>query len=282
MSQQYGWDPSWFGCTSFGSDLQQKIKEFQEEYGLTADGMCGPGTYRRLASVRELESDEDVAPSPEGKDYIIVNGERCPIAWDKVVTWNEPGGMKAPKGTYRSHNGKRDVKMFVNHWDVCLSAKSCFNVLKKRGISVHFLIDNDGTIYQTMDANDIGWHAGSKLHNNITIGVEISNAFYPKYQDWYTKRFGPRPVVEGAKLNGRSVETHLGFYDVQKQAAKALWEAISAVYMIPLITPTNADGSELASTHGPSMSGDYRGIVHHYNLTSRKMDCAGFDLTKYM
>jgi len=281
-AKKYGWEPSWFGCTDFGPELTKAIQAFQKEYGLDDDGLCGPGTVRRLQTVRELEADEDVPPSPEGKDYIIVNGKRCPIAWDRVVTPNEPGAMIAPEGTYRKHNGMRDVKMFVNHWDVCLTSKSCHKVLMNRGISVHFLIDNDGTIYQTMDANDIGWHAGGRTLNNCTVGVEITNAFYPKYQGWYTKRFGPRPVKEGVKLNGKSVETHLGFYPVQMQAAKALWEAIAAVYKIPLQTPTKDDGSELAGVHYNASKGAYRGIVHHYNLTERKMDCAGFDLTKYI
>ena len=74
----------------------------------------------------------------------------------------------------------REPKLFVNHWDVCLNSKSCFKVLQNRGLSVHFLIDNDGTIYQTMDMQHIAFHAGN--HNDVSIGVEISNAYYPKYQ----------------------------------------------------------------------------------------------------
>lgn len=281
-SKKYGWEPSWFGVAGFGPELDKAIAKFQKDYGLEADGMCGPGTVRRLLSERALASNEDVPPSPKGKDYIIVNGERCPIAWDKVVTYDEPNSFKAPSGTYRAYKGKRDVKMFVNHWDVCINSSTCNNVLVQRGISVHFLIDNDGTIYQTVDANDIAWHAGGKTLNDCTVGVEISNAFYPKYQEWYTKRYGARPVKEGVKLNGKSVETHLGFYPIQMQAAKALWEAIAAVYNIPLVTPTNADGSELAAVHPGASEGNYRGIVHHYNLTERKMDCAGFDLTQFI
>ena len=44
---------------------------------------------------------------------------------------------------------------------------------------------------------------------------EMSNAFYLKYQPWYEKRFGPRPIVEGAECHGKSVEKHLGFYPAQ-------------------------------------------------------------------
>ena len=58
----------------------------------------------------------------------------------------------------------RKPTFFVNHWDVCLSADSCAKVLNKRGISVHFLIDNDGTIFQMLDTQHKAWHAG---HSSI-------------------------------------------------------------------------------------------------------------------
>ena len=93
---------------------------------------------------------------------------------------------------------KRNISMFVAHWDVCLNAKTCFKVLNKNGrsASIHFAIDNDGTIYQFLDMNDIAWHASHRTVNRKSVGVEISNAYYPKYQNWYKKNgFGERPMV---------------------------------------------------------------------------------------
>ena len=43
-----GWNPEWFGCTSFNFKLVDAIEEFQKEHGITADGLCGPTTYRRV------------------------------------------------------------------------------------------------------------------------------------------------------------------------------------------------------------------------------------------
>jgi hypothetical protein len=268
-----GWEPSWFGADGFGSALAEKIKEFQRLYDLEADGLCGAATYRRKFS--EMYADK-------GGEHIICNGTRVPIEWEKVVTWDEPHGMKAPSGTYSRRKGPRDVSLFVNHWDVCLSSATCFKVLKKRGISVHFLIDNDGTIYQTLDTCHVGWHAG-RGWNTASVGVEISNAYYPKYQSWYERKgFGPRPVVKGAKVRGRTLSEHLGFYEVQKKAAAALWKAISIGHNIPLVTPTNDDGSERADTLPPKVLKNYKGFVHHYHLTSKKIDCGGFDITEYL
>ena len=46
-------------------------------------------------------------------------------------------------------------------------------VLEKRGISTHFVIDNDGTIVQLVDCNDIAWHAGNRKVNNASIGIDL-------------------------------------------------------------------------------------------------------------
>ena len=43
-----GWDPSWFGCTLFDEDLVSAIKKWQRKNNITSDGMCGPGTFRRV------------------------------------------------------------------------------------------------------------------------------------------------------------------------------------------------------------------------------------------
>lgn len=280
-AEQYGWDPSWFGCAKFDDRLIQEIKNYQSRVGLKADGMCGEGTFRRIYNERTADLSDD--PTPAGKDVILCNGNAVPIKWDKVVHWLDEGGLAAKKGCYRKHKGKRKVDLFVNHWDVCLSAKRCQNVLDKRGISVHFLLDNDGTIYQTMDTNDIGWHAGGKDWNNRSIGIEISNAYYTKWQGWYQSRgFGDRPIISGAKVHGRAMEDHLGFYPVQLEALKALWQAVSIAHDIPLQTPKNAVGKELGMVHKPSQDGSFRGIIHHYNLTSRKIDCGGMDIVKLL
>ena len=109
--------------------------------------------------------------------------------------------MKLSKGL-RKHVGERNPSFFVCHWDVCLSSKMCHRVLKQRGISVHFAIDNDGTIYQFMDMNDVAYHAGGKTWNNKSIGVEIANAYYPKHQAWYKKNVGEeRPIIDNAVVH---------------------------------------------------------------------------------
>ena len=185
-----GWEPSWFGdCKYFDLRLSTMIMEFQAEHGLDADGMCGPSTFRRIFLQREAEIDEHEEVQPTEGNHIVFNGKFTPIKWDKVVLWSEDNGLAAQPGNYRSRAGKppRDISQFVNHWDVCVSSKSCQRVLDRRSISVHFLLDADACIYQTMDMQHEAWHAGSRMANMWSVGVEINNAFYPKYQSHYTK-----------------------------------------------------------------------------------------------
>ena len=279
-----GWDPTWFGCTDFDEKFVRAIKKWQKENRLTADGLCGPGTFRRLWTDRESKISDYVSPNwdNDGLARIVYNSKEFPIEWDKPVLWTDKGGLMAKLGNYKSMAGQRLRKppQFVNHWDVCLSSKSCQRVLDKRGISVHFLIDNDGTIYQTMDLQHIGWHAGSSKINAKSIGVEISNAYDLKWQSWYKRNgFGERPIVADAQVHGKTLGAHLGFYPVQLEALQALWKAVHLACGIPLETPTGAAKNTYTSQVS---SGKFKGFVSHYHITKRKIDCGGLDIEKLL
>ena len=285
-SEKLGWEPSWFGCKVFDHKLVESIKRFQLKYEiLTATGVVDTPTYRRKATEREgLVSalKEYAERNRRSPNAIICNDKYVDINWDKVVLFKEIDGFKLPPNCYRKSKDERKPNMFVAHWDVCLSSRSCYKVLKKRGISVHFCIDNDGTIYQLMDCNDIGWHAGNRKVNNNSIGVEISDAYYPKYQELYkTKGFGERPVWSDAEVHGRKLEPFLGFYDVQIEAFKALAKALHNAYDIPLVAPMV--GEELLRGVDPDVQkGTFQGVINHYHVTRRKIDCAGLKLDKIL
>ncbi len=82
------------------------------------------------------------------------------------------------------------VDQFVIHYDVCGTSGVCFDVLHdRRFLSVHFMLDVDGTIYQTLDLQERAWHAGSA--NSRSVGIEITNiGAYPvdgdnPFDQWY-------------------------------------------------------------------------------------------------
>jgi|TARA_R110000824_G_scaffold39325_6_gene119040 hypothetical protein len=280
-AKKLGWEPSWFGEKYFDDKLLRAIKKWQRSKVITADGLCGPMTFRRLWTERQSAIDEHKPQTGEYTNYIIYNGEFYPIEWDKFVLWSEKSGLAPRKGTYYDYSGrpKRKIRYFVNHWDVCLSSKSCQNVLDRRGISVHFLIDNDGTIYQTLDMQHAAWHAGSSRTNRPSVGVEISNAYYPKYQDWYVKNgHGKRPLVEDAWVHGHKLDPFMGFYPQQLEALKALWKAIHAATGIPYETPVSQFDKTSTKYVQNVAYGNFTGFVSHYHVSKSKIDCAGLDI----
>jgi len=281
-----GWTPNWFGEKYFDEKLVRAVKKWQKAHGLSGDGLVGPMTYARVWTERQGEIDEHqpAEGSIKYSNYIVYNSEFYPIKWDKVVLWSEGTGMKATPGNYYDYTGrsKRNIRLFVNHWDVCLNSTSCQRVLNNRGISVHFLIDNDGTIYQTLDMQHGAFHAGHQRTNRASVGVEISNAFYPKYQNWYKRNgHGERPLVDGATVHGRAIETFTDFYPVQVEAAAALWEAVEGCTEVEFQTPL--ESGETSKKYEQSVVyGNYKGIVSHYHCSKKKIDCANLDIKKLL
>ena len=258
-SIKYGWRPDWFGVSDFGTQLSNAVKKFQKIHDLDVDGLVGPSTYRRIYTERssKISQWKNTNVSP-GTKSIVYDGNHYPINWERVVLWDNPKGFKATH-MKRKIGTPREPDIFVNHWDVCLSSKSCFKVLENKGLSVHFLIDNDGTIYQTMDIQHIAYHCGN--HNDISIGVEISNAYYTKYQNWYVKNgFDDRPTWKG-NIRGKQLKPHLGFYDVQIRACMALWDAVSLACDIPKRCPL-VNGEMSDSLHKQSYDKKWKGFIH--------------------
>lgn len=84
------------------------------------------------------------------------------------------------------------VDQFVIHYDVAGTSRRCFQVLHdSRGLSVQFMLDLDGTIYQTLDLKEGAWHATKA--NGRSIGIEIANmGAYPiggdkTFDRWYRR-----------------------------------------------------------------------------------------------
>lgn len=243
-------------------------------------GIDTDGVFRRKELIKEDQlSNEESSLSQK---HIIVDGKNHFINWDKVVTFKDDGGWELPEYCYRKSRTPRQPHMFMAHWDVCLSSHSCYRVLLKRKLSVHFLIDNDGTIYQVMDTNDVAYHAGSRKVNNASIGVEMSNAYYPKYQVNYVKKgFGTRPLLTDSVVHGKTLEPHLGFYPEQIKAFKALAKSLNGAYDIPLIAPM--ENNHLVETiYSDAKNAKFKGVVSHYHITKRKIDCAGLRLDEIL
>ena len=74
----------------------------------------------------------------------------------------------------------RAVTELIVHESVTRSAADTVAVLKRRKLGVHLLVAADGGVTQHGDlANDRLAHAGG--HNGPSVGVEVTNPYYPKY-----------------------------------------------------------------------------------------------------
>ena len=70
-----GWDPTWFGEKYFDDKLVRAIRKWQKSNGLTADGLCGPTTFRRIWTERQANIAEYKPDDIKYGNYIVFNGD---------------------------------------------------------------------------------------------------------------------------------------------------------------------------------------------------------------
>lgn len=278
-ASKLGWEPEWFisGHKLFDKKLTSAIKKWQAERGIYADGMCGPGTFRHINAEVEARSELDTLGwVTDSSDVIWWKDTPIKIDWpsEKVHTFKDPGFPYPVSKGVTKNSRKRTIRSFVTHWDVCLNSMSCARVLAKRNVSVHFCIDNDGTIIQLHDLNDSCWHAGNRNVNKYSVGVEISNAYYQKYQSWYKRNVGKeRPIMTGALAQNKTLDDFTWFYPEQLDALSALYKAIHKGCGVPLTAPTNKWAYD-----ADAASGRFKGFMNHFHCSKKKIDCGGLDI----
>ena len=125
-------------------------------------------------------------------------------------------------------------------------------VVKKQkvGVSAHFVIDRDGTVYQCVSLNDKAWHAGvsewpktkQKNCNDFTIGIELAN------WGWLTKKpDGSWVTYNGKAYTGPVVEAGGKMWEAYPEAMIASLNDVLAAVSFKLgipITPDTVVGHE--------------------------------------
>lgn len=270
-------------------------------------------------------------------DQIVVCGERFSIG-TPVVLWTDPGGYDAyatlpslpetGEAALRYKPGRSwantdrplargelaaGIDLFVLHYDVCGFSRRCFDVLhNKRGLSVHFLLDVDGTLYQTLDLRDQAWH-GREV-NARSIGIEIANigAYADSgdlgiallddasqlpaiLRDWYAPRHeglflelpadnattqirspGPfrsnRSTFVRGNIHGKSY-VQADFTPQQYAALARLARGLNrALPRIRLDAPRDTAGCVRSDKLLPAELAGFSGIIGHYHITTSKID----------
>jgi N-acetyl-anhydromuramyl-L-alanine amidase AmpD len=194
------------------------------------------------------------------------------------------------------------VDQFVIHFDVTGTSRQCFKVLHDvRGLSVHFMLDLDGTIYQTLDLKERAWHATTS--NSRSVGIEMANigAYRPDnrktLEEWY--RPGPDgkvSIVIPERLGESGIRTpgfvgrpaqpepvignvqgqQLAQYDLTTEQYRALIKLTAALCTaLPKIRcdyPRDAGGKLIPAKLPNEMLERYQGILGHYHVQLNKVD----------
>jgi N-acetylmuramoyl-L-alanine amidase len=195
-----------------------------------------------------------------------------------------------------------NVDQFVLHFDVAGISRNCFRTLQdRRDLSIHFMCDLDGTIYQTLDLKERARHA--TIANNRSVGIEIANmgSYRENEKDplaeWYKKepdgrtvitipeRFGPSPErarhfagrpARRELIAGEVQGSQLHQYDYTPQQYKALAKLTAALCMVfPRITcdyPRGADGRLMTHKLPSEELQNFHGVLGHYHIQTNKVD----------
>lgn len=196
---------------------------------------------------------------------------------------------------------RRQVDQFVLHYDACGTSRRCFEVLHDlRGLSVHFLLDVDGTIYQTLDLKERAWHATTS--NTRSIGIEIAqigavslnrtNALGPWYAAdakgpflQFPEALGPtgihtpdfvgrpaRPELVVGEIQGRTLAQY-DFTPEQYAALRRLTAALCRIFpRIRRDYPRDAEGNLVRSKLSAEALEGYSGLLGHYHIQANKVD----------
>lgn len=128
-----------------------------------------------------------------------------------------------PQSPYKTLTRRGHVDQIVIHESVTKDAATARAVLKKRGLGVDFIVDENGDfgVENPTFLRHYTQHAGPD-HNERSVGLEVVNLYYPKHNP------------EGQQI--QAVWAHQGRYLVPSQ--KQLETAWQAVQVLVKVTKT--------------------------------------------
>jgi N-acetyl-anhydromuramyl-L-alanine amidase AmpD len=194
------------------------------------------------------------------------------------------------------------VDQFVIHFDACGTSKKCFQVLHdERCLSVHLMLDLDGTIYQTLDLKESAWHA--TIANGRSIGIEIANVGAyagqdaPQLDRWYRRGDDGkvRITIPGglessglrdpnaslapardALITGNVQGQDLRQYDLTPEQYAALTRLTATLCTIfPKVQcdyPRDDSGAVFPKKLPDDRLAAYQGLLGHYHVQTNKVD----------
>jgi N-acetylmuramoyl-L-alanine amidase len=236
---------------------------------------------------------------------ILVAGRHFEVG-RQVVLWNDEQGFdgyrtrcveqsggccEADFERYGVRKGLRDrtveglreiVSQFILHFDGCVNSRSCFKSMHNRprpgggcGLSAHFMIDADGTIYQTLDLAERAYHA--EQENSLSIGVEICNRgrYNPDELSRLPEEYRTRPHRD-VVINGYTYNAY-DFRPEQYESLIALTRTLLRIFPKIKAQIPEKNGEVLLDTLDAPTT--FQGILGHLHvdLQKQKWDPGSFD-----
>ena len=196
-------------------------------------------------------------------------------------------GMESRTARFRPRKellGQRDdlatlqgvIRQLVIHHDGADSSADCFHILHdERGLSVHFLVDTDGTIYQTLDLADVAFHAQSV--NGMSIGIELCNRGLVDLTCSAAHRRHREP--RSTTIHGHEYQMWT-FTDAQYHALAQLTAELGRIFnRLPLCHPRSGVEPIFTKLTEPER---YSGLLGHYHVSAQKWDPGCFDFPKLL
>ena len=237
----------------------------------------------------------DPADAPSGLRYrpgrFLADGESCKQGLDEL---------------------RERIDQLVIHYDACGVSRRCFEVLHdRRGLSVHFMLDVDGTLYQTLDLRETAWHA--RQANARSIGIEIANigAYAPggpsPLERWYQRDdrglrinlpaelgdggvrvpgfvgYSMRPERVRGVIQGRELEM-VDLTPEQYTSLEHLAAGLCEIFpMLAPDVPRDRDGRVLDRVLSAEEFEAYQGFLGHYHVSQDKVDPGpAFDWERFL
>lgn len=193
-------------------------------------------------------------------NYLLLNGDTVPVSAnvDHSLSFS-PGDEGTRKRTV-------PIQMGVMHWTAAENpAVRVHETLTNRGLSIHFILDRDGVIYQCADPGLVVCsHAGRGV-NDLSWGVEIVN--------YGGVAKGRQPPARGADRERYECVIHghsrlcADFYPAQYAA---IWELFDTVHGA-LGIPKGVYAGESTLVRWPQLK-KFRGVIGHFHAALKKTD----------
>ncbi|MCC6621953.1 MAG: SUMF1/EgtB/PvdO family nonheme iron enzyme [Deltaproteobacteria bacterium] len=248
---------------------------------------------------------------PTGSNAVIVGGDEFPLDDDvRVVRFTEADGLEYPKTCQdglcfgprwekpgqeiQSVRGLRDLlQLVVLHTSMTDDALGLHRVHVGLAVSAHFIIEFDGTIYQTLDLLSCAYHSGDV--NNLSVGIDLVNQMknlrrvpdalpfglhHPRSAELADVKHS-RPRSPTVAINGAEVASY-GYTDAQYRSLAALARMLTRVFpRIRAAVPIEPDGTmRWRALDDPA---SFEGFVGHLHTEAERWDPGpGFDWRRFM